>query len=314
MSDEGFRRPRDVGEPAERGRRPSQFQRQSHQGPPFDGGESYYRHRDNDPRHWQRFTATNDFETGPHNFSSPDGYYYGSPQRAAAGFQQLPPHRRQQSAPMARQQNQQLLLLPHGTHPESTSANPYPRINDAELLILEHVAGCYNFPESLVEEFTQTLLALNPDAELPAWLSARLLLRNLTDNLGHFRSSEGSFAVAERLLGSLESLANHVSRDPSLPAAIREALGPPDNVMADLRQYMVLATIQRDLASDDSRGGIDPVGLVEAIVQRFFPPQVAMSEDEMRRGMHLVAQIRNNRRESHPIEVISVFFACLTPD
>ena len=127
MSDEGgFRRPRDVGEPpAEQGhRRPSQFRQQ----PLFDGGESYH-HRDN-PRHWERFTATNDDSENPgphHNFSThqaadrgPYYEYYGSSSQPRAASAQLQPHRHKpQEAAMAARQapRQSHQLLSHGGPP-----------------------------------------------------------------------------------------------------------------------------------------------------------------------------------------------------
>ena len=250
-------------------------------------------------RYPAQFRPGEPHQPGSGDRRSPGGYYY----------QHAPPPQWPGDSGMFQPGPSAPRPAPQQSHegPREQARPRYSILNSADLWVLEHIAARYDLPDSLVEGFTQAILAPNPNADLPSWLAARVLLRVLSKQLADLRDSEqggASAASAESVLESLTNLSNYISRDPSLPPRYREPLSPPGTLLADVKQFVAMMTMQRELGSESSssRMDADPTRLAQAIVERvFFPGQTGVSQEEDMRGMKLVSQLQN--AHGSPMEV-----------
>lgn len=130
---------------------------------------------------------------------------------------------------------------PSGSHsvPPLAHQPGKPGVPQSDLWLLEHLASCYDVRYELVESVRASLFAHCPDAKLPAWAEARVVLRRLYAIASNSESDQHASTI-EVCLSRLD----HLAEGDDLPERCRGTIRVPPTLLADAKTYVVFSTIR----------------------------------------------------------------------
>lgn len=158
-----------------------------------------------------------------------------------------------------------------GTRPPNAHKPPPPNpakpgVAQSDLWLLEHLASCYDVKYELVESVRASLFAHCPDAELPAWAEARVLLRRLYAVVSNGDNDQHA-STLEVCLSRLDQLAE----GDELPERCRSTIRVPPTLLADAKTYAVFSSIRWNGTSQKLLAGDrESRRVVQRAIEKFF--------------------------------------------